>query len=114
MKKDIAVCPHCEEPMVWTFIYRGSEWYCVACGRSYGMLSARRVEYDKKLALKSREYKRIFRTVSKNILVPGAWYDKCKKCEVNRGPYHIQHATEEEKQKDKIARSFLTRLKWKR
>ena len=33
----ITICPNCGEPLVWTFINSGSEWYCINCKNDYPM-----------------------------------------------------------------------------
>ena len=48
-KNEIAVCPNCGEPMIWTFAFSGSEYYCLMCGYSCGMFGVKHVEETKKV-----------------------------------------------------------------
>lgn len=38
---DIRVCERDDEPLVWTFEFAGSEWYCVVCGAHEDLFGAR-------------------------------------------------------------------------
>lgn len=45
MKKlEVRICSHHQEkektPLIWTFAFNGSEYWCPACGANYGMLGA--------------------------------------------------------------------------
>lgn len=46
MKKEeeIRVCNRCDDygetPLIWTFAFNGAEYWCPACGATYGMLGA--------------------------------------------------------------------------
>ena len=39
--EEIKVCSRCSEiPMIWTFAFNGSEWWCPKCGKNEGMMGA--------------------------------------------------------------------------
>lgn len=107
--KEVAVCPYCGEPLLWTFIYSGAEWYCLRCGYSCGMFGEKRAEATPELKMRRVLYKRVFNTIAKDIIPAGAYYDKCDKCKPG-GAWHVAHASNREKVKDKEARRLLTIL----
>ena len=41
-KKEIRICSrhHNQIPLIWTFAFNGSEYWCPYCGANYGMLGA--------------------------------------------------------------------------
>ena len=47
---DVALCRKDNEPLVWTFEFPGSEWYCVVCGAKYDALHSFRADATVDLA----------------------------------------------------------------
>lgn len=111
--KRITICPHCNEPMVWTFMIPYSEWYCLNCGHSCGCMNGKTIYATDELIIKQKMYKEIFKALYKNIMPHTAQRTDCKKCkELNQ--YHYKHATKKEILKDTIARKLLKSFVGKR
>lgn len=112
----ITICPNCGEPLVWTFINSGSEWYCINCKNDYPMFGAKTIykdEEDKKkfeyLKRKQKIYKSIFKAIEKDIIPYSAYKKNCKKCNGMKEK-HYQHLSNTEKIKDEISREILERI----
>lgn len=108
-KKEIAVCPICGEPMIWTFAFSGCEYYCLLCGYGCGMFGAKKVDETKELKYQQKLYKRIFRIINKDLTPDGAYLKKCEKC-ADRKEYHLAHATKLELLKRDIAMETLEKI----
>lgn len=108
-KKEIAICPSCGEPMIWTFAFSGSEYYCLMCGYNCGMFGAKKIKETKKLKYQQKLYKRIFREIYKDLIPSGAYFKKCEKCK-DMKEYHLAHATELELLKQDIAIKTLEKI----
>ena len=108
-KEGITVCPHCGEPMIYTFAFSGSEYYCLMCGYDCGLFGGKIVEATKELKYKKKLYEKIFTVINKDLIPVGAYNPKCKKCK-DMKETHLEHATEKELLKDKIAREFLKNI----
>ncbi len=60
-KKEIRICTcHDEEvPLIWTFAFNGSEYWCPACGFNGGMFgSGTKVELTKELKKSAKEWEK--------------------------------------------------------
>ena len=115
-RKTIELCPNCNEPLVWTFINPGCEWYCINCKDSYPMFcDSVSIEYDdpkfKYYEIKQRIYKNIFKAISKDFIPKRCYRNGCKLCE-KREEYHYQHLTDLEKVKDKVSREILNKIRF--
>lgn len=108
-EKTITICPNCGEPMIWTFAFSGSEYYCLMCGYSCGIFGAKKVEETKKLKYQQKLYKRIFREINKDLIPVGAYFKKCEKCK-SFEESHLNHATELELLKQDIAIEILEKI----
>ena len=52
---------HCGTPLVWTYRFRGKEWYCVKCKRAFKMFGVTESKkYTEKLEREHKENERIF------------------------------------------------------
>ena len=69
-KEGITVCPYCGEPMIYTFAFSGSEYYCLMCGYDCGVFGGKIVELTKELKCKKKLYERnSLREFLKNISI---------------------------------------------
>lgn len=109
MDKEIAVCSHCGEPMISTFAFPGSEYYCLICGSTYGMFSAKTIKSTKELIYRQKLYNKIFKVIYKDIIPMGAYLNNCKKCDCMKET-HINYASDVEIFKDKVAFYVLNKI----
>lgn len=111
MKKELKIC-NCGAPLLWTFLYRGAEYFCLNCGHTAGMLGAGiNVEATIKLKAERKVVEKVFKTLRPFLIGDGSfWKDKCKKCK-GRKEYHTSHLTKREKAEIKIAEKILNHLK---
>lgn len=107
--KEIAICPHCNEPLILTMIFPGAEYYCLMCGSSYGMLSVSKTLSSEELNYKKKQYEKIFKILAKDIIPYGCYFNKCEKCKKFEDT-HAEHATEKEWLKDKVSRNILDKI----
>lgn len=108
-KKEIAICPHCGEPVIFTYLYPQSEYYCLMCGRSYGIFGCERTSITLELKYKKQVYEAVFKAIYKYIVVPRSWKNNCEKCNP-MGEYHTEHASDKEKIQDNTVRTMLDKL----
>ena len=112
MGNEIKICHNCGFPLLWTFLYNGTEYYCLKCGGSTGMLGGGKdVKETKELRAQYVVAEKVFKAL-RPFLIGDGCYKKtnCKKCEERKDRYHAQHLTELEKEKNKIADYFLNKL----
>lgn len=109
-KKKIKVCNYCQNPIFWTFIFAGAEYYCPSCGASADMFFGRDVPATKKLLKLKKSLAIKFGQVKKYLFTGGAKKDGCEKC---KNEYHIRHLSLEEKTKHDWAIKRLKELKTK-
>lgn len=111
MKQEIKVCDDCRIPLIWTFKWRGFEYYCINCGGHWGMLGAgENVGLTPELKKQNKVIKRVWKTLAHHLLGDGGYTRiKCKKCLVDR--YHHDHLTKSEIRKDRLAMSMLKKLR---
>ena len=100
MPTHIAVC--CGTPLIWTFMFSGSEWYCRKCASAYPMMNADREECTEALFEAKETNDAWFRETTKDCIPPSARRRDCAECDAGAG-YHLGHATDEEKEKSRIA-----------
>lgn len=101
----IAMCV-CGEPLVMTFLYRGKEFYCIQCGRTYAYLSPVAAEETPERLARMQELRDTFRRLVDGIMIDGGFHEDCKECAL-RGEGHSRHATDAEREADKAARRRL-------
>lgn len=90
----IPVCKCCNEPLIWTFIFPGSEYFCRECKTTFGMFG----NYDlvKKtpgLLKRKEENDKWFNEIANPILPPGCYLSECEQC---KNEPHRNHATKKE------------------
>lgn len=90
----IAMC--CGTPMVKTFVFPGSEWYCPVCGDNVPFLNPTTVEPTEELIAQAKANREAFAKASSACIPNGARLEGCKQCEA--GENHNYHCTEEERQ----------------
>jgi len=96
---------HCGTPMVGTLLFFGSEFYCVGCGESQGVLgSAEIVPWTKQLGEKWNLNQIVFRKISSACIPPGSRFPNCEKC---AGQDHLFHASNLELDKSAAAYKLL-------
>ena len=108
--ESIRVCEGCENPLVWTFIHAGCEYYCPSCGAMGDMFMGKDIHYPRKpLIEKAKRIKAQFSRYRKHIISGGAMRDGCEKCFKNEP--HIHHATPEEMKAHQAGLRGLERMK---
>lgn len=96
MSKDqISVC-RCGAPLVYTFAFSGAEYFCVECGRKYGMFDAEQEDATPEIKKRLKRNEKRWVTMRKGLLSGGAMLRDCDTCSQNNEP-HLSHATELEK-----------------
>lgn len=99
----MAVC--CGEPLIWTFCFSSSEWYCRVCKQDFPMFNVERKTTTQELEKKKIENEAWFHDISKDYIPYRAFKKDCTLC--NSTEPHWNHATEEEKEKSKKAYLIL-------
>ena len=89
----IATC--CFTPLIWTFAFRGQEWFCRTCKETYPMMNAPvSEEATPELETQKKANTEWWREASKGLMPQVGRRKGCDKC--GDGEYHSQHATDEE------------------
>ena len=110
MTKQITVCTRCKIPLIWTFLWPSSEYYCINCAGHWGMMSAgNRVDLTPELKAQNEVILRVWESLRFNLLCRGSFIRlNCKKC---TGSFtHRDHLTKAEISKDKLATSMMKKL----
>ena len=105
----INVC-ECGAPLIFTMAFAYNEYLCLECGSKYGMMGVDSVESTKELKYKLSLYKKLWDVLyGKNWLLPRSRFGMqgCKKCTSDN---HLEHLTEKEILKDKIATAVFEKL----
>lgn len=103
MSDRIAVC--CGTPLIWTFMFSGSEWFCRECKRAIPMMNADRVESTPELEAAREQNEQWFREIAKDCIPRGGRLRDCDKC--SAGETHLEHASDEDKQRSREAYAKL-------
>lgn len=101
----IAVC--CGTPLVCTMMFSGAEWYCIKCQTFLPLFDAERIDWTPGLAQEQEENKDWFYEVTADYMPLTAYRSGCENCDPSTGEHHIDHATDEEKEKSKAAYTKL-------
>jgi hypothetical protein len=112
-KKEIKICDYCATPLIWTFLFPYKEYYCLNCGRTWGMLGAgKNVEITKELILKRNIAETIFKQLhGKGWLLPQSTYGYTK-CKVEKNcRNHNEHLTKKEIEWNEVAWKMLEQVK---
>jgi len=106
-KKEVptAGCPSCKAPLICTIAFSGAEFYCLECGRTCGWLDPYRL-FGQKVVDRQAALQAEWDEHAGDQLLGNFWRDGCAECATHEG-YHSQHATDEERQADRDARSWL-------
>ena len=102
----IAVC-NCGSPLISTFAFSGAEYYCLDCGRKYGMLGVDRVAATPEIKQELDDNEKTFSEIREGLLSGGAMLKDCNTCS-QTGQSHLHHATPKEVKAHEAA---LKRLK---
>ena len=89
----IATCIYCASPLVPTFAFGGSEWYCMECRRALPYMQSHMVPQTPELEREAAGLRAQFRDIAKDCIPYGSRLKGCGKC---AGEDHLEHATEEE------------------
>jgi len=65
MRDQIAVC--CGTPLIWTFMFSGSEWYCRECKRDFPMFNVARVDATPELRTAQEVNEGWFRAITARL-----------------------------------------------
>lgn len=112
MSKEIIVCRGCGTPLVFTFAFAYSEYYCMGCGGTTGMMGGgERVEATPELKARQVVIDDLWKAIYKSFLTRSNYGKKnCKKC---TGTNHRDHLSKQETLRDKTATKALNALKGK-
>jgi len=107
-EKEIMVCNDHEAPLIWTFMFTGAEYFCMAGNHAGGMLgTGHRVPLTPELKEQYSLYKRRWGQLRRHIVVSRFWLKGCDRCADGKGSAHIDHLTDEEKRRSKMALAKL-------
>ena len=99
IKDQIKCCPGCYNPLIFTFIVPGAEYFCMSCKGSFGIFYGIRTPHTKELQKQYNELKAQFDKASEHFVPGGCTKEGCIKCtrqkEAN-DKYHIWHLKEDE------------------
>ena len=103
MNNTIAIC--CGQPLIFTFMFSGAEYFCMSCKSKYGMLGVPdRVEATEELHKKSRELDDEFSAIAKDCVPVGCKINGCPECDkAGSGVYHTHHMTDEQHEASRAA-----------
>lgn len=106
--RPVALCPACHAPLIATMHHPKHEFYCLDCGNHVTFFGPARGDPTPTLLERLVAYQAEWETnVAGKLITPHAWrLDSCDKCRV-RGPYHLEHATAEERDADVQARAWI-------
>lgn len=90
----IHIC-YCGEPLVFTFMFRGAEYFCVRCGSKLGVMDSLTQDKTPELSKRLTLNKAMFSRLSKGLLTGGVMFTGCNTCS-KQDEAHINHATQEE------------------
>jgi hypothetical protein len=90
----VAVCPRCAAPLVATFAFSYTEWYCLDCGNKLGWWMEDREPATPELVAKAAAYKQEWLSYEERLLTGGSMMRDCPKCSNNEP--HLRHATDAE------------------
>ena len=108
--ESIRVCEDCGNPLVWTFIHAGCEYYCPSCGAMGDMFMGNKIHYPRKALIeKAKRIKARFNRYRKGLWSGGGRKRGCELCD--KGEYHLQHLTPEEKKAHEAGLRGLERMK---
>lgn len=107
MAKEIMVCNQHETPLIWTFTFPYSEYFCMYGNHSGGMLgTGHKVELTPKLKKLKTLYNRRWGQLKKYIVVGRFFRGDCPKC-ANFKEEHNYHLTDDEKRRSVMALAKL-------
>lgn len=112
-KKMVRVCEYCLKPILWTFAFVGSEYYCPLCGRTGDMFWGSNVEATPRLLRLRRSLAIKFGQIRPHLYMGGERKKDCDKCFPKKGDgeCHVLHLTEKETKKMELARNRLELIK---
>ena len=106
MTAPLATCPRCSAPLIATFAFAKYEFYCLDCGNHLGFFGPRAAEPTPELDARYEGYLAEWQEhAGSRLLVVGARHRGCAECE--GGQYHLDHATDAEREADRAARAWL-------
>ena len=76
----VSICPYDEEPLVFTFVFPGKEWYCPRCKRAYAFVEARSAEATEKRLAVQRANDEAFTPLASRCIAPGVHRSGCRQC----------------------------------
>lgn len=112
----MACCPYCFVsrdggplvPLICTFAFSGSEFYCLDCGGCFGWLEPHGAESTPELDARYEELEAEWNEhAGRKLIGGGAMFTDCAACKAANEP-HMRHATEAEKQTHRNALAWLT------
>lgn len=104
----MAGCPGCRAPLIATFAFSGSEFYCLECGQRVtflGPVSLNAAEHQERYDALKAEWDE---HVVGKLLVHGGIHRDCERCQAREDYDHLAHATDEELAAHEAALAWLT------
>lgn len=101
----MAICRSCGAPLIGTFAFRKHEFYCLECGRPHGWLDPHAAEPSAELNARYEALHDEWQELSAGLIGEGLMYRECPNCSMDEP--HWNHATDEEKAADELARERL-------
>lgn len=93
--QEIKCCPNCDNPVIWTFLFSGSEYFCWECKWDGGMFDAESKNFTANKQKKYNADKKAFDKASEHYVANGCTLGSCEQCQTT-GEDHIMHWTEED------------------
>src|SRR4051794_21762134 len=91
--KRIATCCSCGAPLIGTMAFRKFEYYCLECGRKYGLIEPYLKDPTPELLEQYRKLLEEWREITAdNLIIENGQWIGCAKCQGTREP-HRSHAT---------------------
>lgn len=96
----------CGAPLIATFLFAHAEFYCLECGKRYGFLSPRPAEPTPELVWQAGLEAEWDEHAAPRLRVGAWWLDDCEQCRPH-GEYHLEHATDAEREAHDAALEWL-------
>lgn len=108
MSEFVTLCPRCEAPLIFTFVFSHKELYCLECGYAAGLFGGGvRVDATVELVARLEALTAEFGEIAESLITPFSRRRDCERCESGSAGDHHEHATDEEKTADREARERL-------
>jgi len=104
--EEIKCCPECDNPVIWTFLFPGAEYFCWKCKWRGGMFYA---ESQQMTVAKQKKFKadeKAFDEASEHYVPNRCTLDDCERCQKTNED-HTLHWTEKEQENHLKAKELI-------